>query len=87
MIHLSISPFFRTKSVLDFSSQNTPSVTSLLKLQMLSRGTRGTNCVKHLDEIHVDEIIEDDVREIHGDIVTEKVFGRCEGLSGMILMM
>ena len=28
-----------------------------------------SNCVKHLDEIHVDENIEDDVRNIRGDIV------------------
>ena len=36
-----------------------------------------------------DDTIEDDVRNIRGDIMTEKVFGfyRCEGLSGMILMM
>ena len=37
-----------------------------------------------------DDTIEDDVRNMRGDIVTEKksVFGfyRCEGLSGMILM-
>ena len=33
-----------------------------------------SNCEKHLDEIHVDENIEDDVRNIRGDIVTEKVF-------------
>ena len=33
-----------------------------------------SNCVKHLDEIHDDneDTIEDDVREIRGDIVTEK---------------
>ena len=38
-----------------------------------------------------DDTIEDDVRNIRGDIMTEKksVFGfyRCEGQSGMILMM
>ena len=47
-----------------------------------------SNCVKHLDDN--EDTIEDDVRNIRGDIVTEKVFGRCEGQlwqSGMILMM
>ena len=38
-----------------------------------------------------EDTTEDDVRNIHGDLVIEKksVFGfyRCEGLSGMILMM
>ena len=36
-----------------------------------------------------DDTIEDDVRNIRGDIVIEKVFGfyRCEGQPGMILMM
>ena len=32
-----------------------------------------SNCVKHLDDN--EDTIEDDVRNIRGDIVTEKVFG------------
>ena len=34
-----------------------------------------SNCEKHLDEIHNEDTIEDGVRNIRGDIVTEKVFG------------
>ena len=36
-----------------------------------------SNCEKHLDEIHDnnEDTIEDGVRNIRGDIVTEKVFG------------
>ena len=50
-------------------SQNTPVV-------IITNAVKGnSNCEKHLDEIHVDENIEDDVRNIRGDIVIEKVFG------------
>ena len=72
MILLTNSPFLRTmrKTIdSDFSGQNTPVV-------IITNAVKGnSNCEKHLDEIHVDENIEDDVRNIRGDIVTEKVFG------------
>ena len=49
-------------------SQNTPVV-------IITNAVKGnSNCEKHLDEIH-DDTIEDGVRNIRGDIVTEKVFG------------
>ena len=68
----------------DFSGQNTPVVTALLNLQMLSRGThevelivRKKSLLNFTNEIHDDneDTTEDDVRNIRGDIVTEKVFG------------
>ena len=70
VILLSNSPFLRTmrKTIdSDFSGQNTPSVISLLKLQ-------GIFVLEFTNEIP-DDTIEDDVRNIRGDIVTEKVFG------------
>ena len=51
----------------DFSGQNTPVV-------IITNAVKGnSNCVKHLDDN--EDTIEDDVRNIRGDIVTEKVFG------------
>ena len=75
VILLSISPFLRTmRKTLDsdFSGQNTPVETALLKLQMLSRGThevelivRKKSVLNFTNEIHDDneDTTEDDVRE------------------------